>query len=190
VSGTFLATGFEPFRQYRVNSSWAALERLRDVWPARVRALCLPVDHVAAHRELRRALVELRPAAVLCTGLAVGSGFRVERRARRPAELASEVGEVGDDPLEGAWPWSEMQLALERAGVEAADSDDAGRYVCESTYWSLLSHRRGAGWPQFAAFLHVPQLSELYPVERIARAVQGVIEARLAETRESAEDHG
>jgi pyrrolidone-carboxylate peptidase len=189
MSATFLVTGFEPFAEHRTNSSWAALEHLRSSWPAEVSTLRLPVDHRAAHEALRRALDELTPTAVLCTGLAKGRTFRMERRARRPPQLASE----GAAPLcQGRWPWDEMREALDATHVEVIESFDAGQYVCESTYWSLLTYAgravppRPSGPPQFAAFLHVPPLSDEHPVERIAAAVGSVVAARLGELESKA----
>lgn len=174
MSATFLVTGFEPFREHRTNSSWDALALLSRTWPESVVALRLPVDHRAAHHHLRLALAELRPRAVLLTGLAKGRVFRIERRARRPAELEPELG---TDGLVGRWPWDEMQRALEESAVEAVHSEDAGRYVCESTYWSLLSYR-GPSPPEFAAFLHVPPESEEHGIPRIAQAIGRVVGAR------------
>ncbi|MET0414066.1 MAG: hypothetical protein ABW217_22340 [Polyangiaceae bacterium] len=174
VSVTFLVTGFEPFAEFESNSSWDAICSLRERWPASIATLRLPVDHVAAHVELRRVLHEQRPRVVLCMGLA-RSGFRIERRARRPRQLPHELGE---DDLLGHWPWDEMSQSLAHAGVAAKDSWDAGQYVCESTYWSLLSFRASAGFPEFAAFLHVPPRTHEFPLERIAHAVAAVVERR------------
>jgi pyroglutamyl-peptidase len=190
MSETFLVTGFEPFKEHRTNSSWDALELLRERWPAGITALRLPVDHHRAHEALREALADLRPRAVLCTGLAKGRVFRIERRARRPEALAAEEGEA---LAEGRWPWDEMRRELESCGVPILDSMDAGRYVCESTYWSLLTysltesgaprgHRSAAreGTPEFAAFLHVPPAADEQPLTLIAEAVGRVIQARYS----------
>lgn len=174
MSETFLVTGFEPFGVHSVNSSWEALAWLSSRWPASVVTLRLPVDHVRAHQELRRALDALEPRAVLCTGLAAGDVYRIERRARRHACF----GDAGPALVEGRWPWAEMRRALESAGVAAVDSEDAGSYVCESTYWSLLSYEGSATPPTFAGFLHVPPLSLQHPVERVAAAVGSVVDAR------------
>jgi pyroglutamyl-peptidase len=187
VSVTFLVTGFEPFGEFSANSSWDAICALRQNWPSEIATLRLSVDHVAAHVDLRRALIELEPRAVLCMGLA-RSGFRIERCARRPRELALEPGA---DELKGQWPWQEMSEELARAAVDAKESWDAGQYVCESTYWSLLSFRASRGFPEFAAFLHVPPRSDEFPIERIARAVSAVVAARwqhLIDTRSLARD--
>jgi pyroglutamyl-peptidase len=178
VSALFLVTGFEPFGTYARNSSWDALELLRPSWPGDIVTRCLPVDHRAAHEQLRHELTALEPAAVLCTGLAKGSLFRVEHRARRPLALR---GEAGMPEVFGRWPWQEMHEALQASGVQSVDSEDAGQYVCESTYWSLLNHSRGQYSPPFAAFLHVPPESLDHPVERIARAVGAVVDRRYLE---------
>jgi pyroglutamyl-peptidase len=201
MSATFLVTGFEPFGEHRTNSSWDALERLRERWPRDVATRRLPVDHVEAHAALRRALDELEPTAVLCTGLAKGRVFRIESCARLPAQLShllgagdaggvSDVAHPGDAAaargpslVRGRWPWEEMRRALEQSGVDVVESDDAGRYVCESTYWSLLTYApstSGRARPPFAGFLHVPHESSEYSIERIATAVQRVVDVRRA----------
>jgi pyrrolidone-carboxylate peptidase len=152
---------------------------LQERWSARIATRCLPVDRCAAHELLASTLRELRPRAVLCTGIAPGSIFRIEHRARRPAALALEPGV---DEVEGRWPWSEMQAALDACGVSTVHSNDAGQYVCESTYWSLLNHRSSLapGAPEYAAFLHVPSASAACPLELIARAVGRVVDEREA----------
>jgi pyroglutamyl-peptidase len=179
LSATFLVTGFEPFAEHRTNASWDALLLLRTRWPARIVTRCLPVDRRAAHELLRSLLMELRPRAVLCTGIARGETFRIERRARRPEALALEPGV---DEVEGRWPWVEMQAALDASGVSTVHSNDAGQYVCESTYWSLLNHRAAGSpeAPEYAAFLHVPPASDSCPLELIARAVGRVVDERDA----------
>ncbi len=176
MSATFLVTGFEPFGPHRSNSSWDALELTRARWPADVAVLRLPVDYVAAHEQLRSALLELRPRAVLCTGLAVGDVFRIEHRARRPPALGAEPG---PEESRGRWPWQELRDALQTAAVQVIDSEDAGQYVCESTYWSLLSCTPPLA-PEFAAFLHVPPAGPGHPLEVIAGAVGAVVDARRA----------
>ncbi len=175
VSALFLVTGFEPFGEHERNSSWEALALLRHSWPGDIVTRRLPVDYLAAHEQLRRELDALEPVAVLCTGLAQGSVFRVERRARRPLALPEEAGTT--EAL-GRWPWQEMHAALQSSGVQSVDSENAGQYVCESTYWSLLNHSRGQYSAPFAAFLHVPPESLEHPIEQIARAIGAVVDSR------------
>jgi pyrrolidone-carboxylate peptidase len=81
-----------------------------------------------------------------------------------------------------------MRAALDASGVVSIESEDAGQYVCESTYWSLLNYgytKHGAAplaskRPDFAGFLHVPPAAPALPLETIARAVDHVVRARIA----------
>lgn len=171
MSGTprALVTGFEPFRQWRVNSSGEAVRRLagRDGVATRV----LPVDHVAAAAALDAALAEVRPEIVLLTGLANDDAPRLELVARRPDHLGG-----GADARAGTWPWAAALDAIRAAGAPTRLSRDAGRYVCETAYWTAL----GAPQPRLAAFLHVPPLSEAWGVDRTAAAISACLGAGLA----------
>jgi pyrrolidone-carboxylate peptidase len=190
MSATFLITGFEPFREHVTNASWDALQLLEADLPLGVVTRCLPVDQWRAHTALRQLLLEHEPLGVLCTGLAPGRVFRIERRARRPVELEQVQGA---DELFGRWPWQEMAAALTAVRVPSVDSLDAGQYVCESTYWSLLSlgqeqaRDAGNGWraPAFAGFLHVPPAGEVVPLHRIAEAIRRVVTVRYTRALES-----
>jgi pyroglutamyl-peptidase len=172
-----LLTGFEPFNEWDVNSSWEAARLVEQAMPGVVQAWLLPVDYFAARERLHVLLEELRPAVCLCTGLTPHEHFAVETRARKPEQFA---GLDGADENPGAWPWEEMHSDLLALGVPAVCSEEAGRYVCESTYWALLEFRRRHRFPEEAAFLHVPPLSDRFPVERVAAAVLAVIRARLS----------
>jgi pyrrolidone-carboxylate peptidase len=170
-----LLTGFEPFRTFAVNPSWHAAEAAARALSRRgVVAFCLPVEHHRARRRLWRLIDEHRPLHMLCTGLAAGDTFRLELRARKPAEFADLAG---PDELKGRWPWRQSEAVLSRRGMPVRRSDDAGRYVCESTYWSLLT-RAGPG--SRAAFLHVPALSAAFDQDRVTRGVVAVVRAFLA----------
>jgi pyroglutamyl-peptidase len=165
-----LLTGFEPFRQWRVNSSGEAA-RLIGAAPGRA-VRVLPVDHEAAAGALNEALDETGADILLMTGLAAEARPRLELVARRPARLAS-----GPETLAGLWPWARALEALRAAGVEARLSRNAGRYVCETAYWTALARRAEGRGPRLAAFLHVPPLSGAWPVERVAAAVSSGLAA-------------
>jgi pyrrolidone-carboxylate peptidase len=56
-------------------------------------------------------------------------------------------------------------------------SDDAGRYVCDTAYWSALTL---APRPRAVAFLHVPPLGPDWPTARVAAAVAACLDAACA----------
>ena len=174
-----LLTGFEPFRHHVQNSSWECVSRVAAMYGG-VEARLLPVDHHSARQQLVEHLQALRPQLCLCTWLAEGDDLRVELQARKPQCFAGLPGE----PVQaGCWPSGELLQELQGQGCPARASEDAGRYVCESTYWSLLDFRQRHGFPRWAGFLHVPPLSERFPVQRLVSAVDRVLSARLQAIR-------
>lgn len=161
-----LLTGFGPFRHWTANSSEAAARAL-DGAVAELTVAVLPVDHVDAPAALAAAVAS-RPSVLLLTGLADEPCLRLELRARRPAHLAT-----GPAVLRGLWPWAAALDAMRATGAPARLSDDPGRYVCETVYWSALA----AGHAPLTAFLHVPPLGPDWPAVRIAAAVSACLGA-------------
>ena len=140
-----LITGFEPFADHQRNPSGEAAELLAS--SGAITAV-LPVDYFSARDALLSLLATHRPAVCLCTGVCREESYRIETRARKPAEFAELAG---PELLEGAWDFAALPADFLR-------SEDAGAYVCESTYWSLLDFRQRKGFPAQAAFLHVPPI--------------------------------
>jgi pyroglutamyl-peptidase len=171
-----LLTGFEPFDRFDVNPSWEAARAVADALGPAVVAVRLPVDYLPAREGLLAALDAHRPAACLCMGLTPSGDFRMEASARKPPQFDALPGEP---LLGGEWDWEPTSRALLSLGVPHRPSTDAGRYVCESTYWALLDRRRRTGRPDRAGFLHVPAASPLFPVGRITPCVRGVVEQFL-----------
>lgn len=165
-----LVTGFERFGHHEVNPSARAARELEqrfsgeDPSGVRVCSLVLPVTYAGAAHVLRERVRVERPAGVLLLGLAANEReLRVERlafnetergradnmggdRAGAPLEAHGERVRAGDEGAVRA-----VYGALEGAGAAVRYSDDAGRYVCNSTYYAAL-----AGEGHRAVFVHVP----------------------------------
>lgn len=163
--GGVLVTGFEPFHQWRVNSSWEGARRLARRRPE-IAALRLPVDHDGAAEALAVGLARSRPRILLMCGLAAGRDCRLERIGR----------ERGGRARRGAWPWAAAAAALRRAGLASRFSEDAGRFVCDTSYAAALAWRAERGWPERVAFLHVPPLSPAWRADRIAAAIEAALD--------------
>ncbi|XP_035744922.1 pyroglutamyl-peptidase 1 [Egretta garzetta] len=58
--------------------------------------------------------------------------------------------------------------------VMVTTSIDAGRYLCDFTYYASLHQSRGR-----SAFIHVPPLGRPYTAEQLGRALQAIIEEML-----------
>jgi pyroglutamyl-peptidase len=169
-----LLTAFEPFGRWPLNSSREAAATLAAARPS-LAVEILPVCHRAAPEALDAALAAHRPDLLLLTGLADEDRPRLEIRARRPETVAR-----GAAALHGLWPWAAALDALRAAGVPGRLSDDPGRYVCETAYWTALDRRSRGLAPTLVAFLHVPPLSEGWPVARVAAAVGAALDAGVA----------
>ena len=159
-----LLTGFEAFGEFKINSSWEAIQVLDNEKNPHLICGCLPVDYHAARDQLLHLLESYQPTTCLCTGLAAGNKFRLERIARKPAQFEDMKG---PPLLTGQWDWDKVLQSFQAKNLPVYFSEDAGQYVCESTYWTLLDFRDHNEFPNKAAFLHVPPLSEDWPVERI-----------------------
>ncbi|XP_024049988.1 pyroglutamyl-peptidase 1 isoform X2 [Terrapene carolina triunguis] len=58
--------------------------------------------------------------------------------------------------------------------VTVTISKDAGRYLCDFTYYTSLYQSHGR-----SAFVHVPPLGKPYTAEQLGRALQAIIEEML-----------
>ena len=174
VNGKILLTGFEPFANFKVNSSWQAVQLMAAEKKNLLVCECLQVDYHSARKQLVSLLKLHRPEICLCTGLAVGDRFRMERHARKPEQFNDLKR---PDLYTGQWPWDEAMESFQETNLPALFSEDAGQYVCESTYWSLLDFRNQHGYPEKAAFLHVPPLSEDWPREKIASGIKAMLKS-------------
>jgi pyroglutamyl-peptidase len=170
-----LITGFEPFDEYKINSSWETAKNLTSL-PDYVHRIELPVDHIKARYMLVGFLNELQPSICLCMGLCPGNLFRIEQLARKPDLF---VNLISEDTLSGIWPWKEMSNVFKKSHIGFIFSNDAGNYVCESTYWTLLEYKQIYGFPKNAAFLHIPPLSDTLSITETTSVVHKIISIRI-----------
>jgi pyroglutamyl-peptidase len=166
-----LVTGFGPFPRVPRNPSGllaehvAASPRLK-LAGIRASALVLPTTYGAIEGLLRPAIAREAPDAVLMLGVAARRReVCVERQAlNRVSRLFPDAsGTVGRalafsaaSPLvmRTAAPRTAVLAALRTRGVPSRHSRDAGRYLCNASYFALLEDAaRGA---PLVLFLHVP----------------------------------
>ena len=169
---TLLVTGFEPFAHYPDNPSGEVAMHLAGRFPGRVVARRLRVDYHAAREQLLAALEETSPVACLCLGQAPTDEFRLEQLARKPVQFADFSGEAMH---RGTWPWDPVAALLSTNGISHYRSEDAGQFVCESTYWTLLDAVHRGHWTGPAGFLHVPASSPAWPTHRTSDVVVALV---------------
>ncbi len=174
MGATVLITGFGAFPGAPFNPTEPlvlALARRRHPAFANVRRVVhvFPVSYEAVDCELPALLARERPDALVMFGLAGrNKHVRIETRARNaltrllpdaagrsPAAATIVPGAPSMLPLRA--PAGRLVAAARAAGVAAALSHDAGRYLCNYLCWRAAEAAR-AGGPQLTAFVHVPNV--------------------------------
>ena len=169
---TVLLTGFEPFDQDTVNSSWEAVGLLDGTLLGDVRIVGrqLPCAFAQAPERLQQLLEEYEPQLVIAVGLGPGrADVCIERVAINinDARIPDNLGEqpidtpvVADGPAAyfSTLPIKAMVRALKTAGIASSVSHTAGTFVCNQVFY-CLQHAL-AGSAVRGGFIHVPALPE------------------------------
>jgi len=203
---TILITGFGPFPGAPFNpTERLALELAQRRHPAFVRRVAhvFRVSYDAVDRELPALLERERPDVLVMFGLAgCTRQRRIETRARNALTRAvpdvgghlpgsASIVPGGPDALPLRVPAQRLLVAARSAGVPAALSRDAGRYLCNYLCWRAAEAAR-AGAPRLTAFVHVPGLprsalrrprAASLTFDDLARAGEAIVRAALAAAR-------
>lgn len=171
---TLLVTGFSSFPGAPRNPTEAIALKLDGVPLASggtIRAMVLPVEWDGSWPKLRAAIEAQRPRAVLLFGLhAASERIRIELVARNARELG-RVDAAGGFPsgpavtdgperLEARLPLAAIAAALRAAGAPFECSRDAGRYLCNDSFYRLALAADRLGVERFG-FIHVPLTDDL-----------------------------
>lgn len=172
---TVLLTGFGPFPGAPVNPTGplvrALAGRRRPAFDDVVRiARVLDTRYAAVDRRLPKLIARHEPDVVLMFGLAARTPhIRIETRARNRIsalfpDAAGRIGRRGviapDGPaaLAARAPVARLAVAARAGNRPAKLSRDAGRYLCNYSYWQALAGTAGTKRPPLVVFVHVPAL--------------------------------
>ncbi len=161
-----LLTGFEPFGGDAVNASGEAVRLLAESFddPAiELITAILPVSFRGGPVAVRALILEHHPDAVIAVGEAGGRGAVTpelwavnEAVARIPdndGQCPEGVLDEGPERLATRLDVPALVTAIDAVGVPAELSADAGRFVCNAVFRTVLT---GSDVP--AGFIHVPAL--------------------------------
>ncbi|XP_053127836.1 pyroglutamyl-peptidase 1-like protein isoform X2 [Hemicordylus capensis] len=194
-SNTVVVTGFGPFRQHLLNSSWEAAKELSTLGlgdDVDLHIKELPVAYQKAKELVCKTWAALQPQLMIHIGLVSTSKAVIILEQCGKNKGYKEIDVCGFHPEDGCC-FSEgperiessinMKTVCKNIQEEEFDvifSRDAGRFVCDYTYYTSLYCGHGR-----AAFIHVPPLSKWVTRERLGRVLQAVILEMLKQCREA-----
>ncbi|XP_064525219.1 pyroglutamyl-peptidase 1-like protein [Pseudopipra pipra] len=167
-SNTVVVTGFGPFRQYLVNSSWEAVKELSKRGLGEnidLQVMQLPVVYQKAKEQVIKIWTTLQPLLTVHVGLASSTtviileqcgknkGYQDRDACGFHPEGACCVLD-GPEKIESTINMKTLWKNVSVEGIDIIFSRDAGRYICDYTYYTSLYYGNGR-----AAFIHVPPLS-------------------------------
>lgn len=185
-----VVTGFEPFGDHAVNSSWVAVQELERLGLGEAVDLFVcevPVEYQAVQNLLPCLWKEQQPQLVVhvgVSGLATtvtleqcghNKGYkRLDNCSFCPASQCCM--ENGPDCIKSVLDMETISGSVNEAnmGVTVSVSKDAGRYLCDYTYYTSLYLGQGR-----SAFVHVPPLGKPYSSQQLGRGLQAVIQEML-----------
>lgn len=197
-----IVTGFEPFGEHTVNSSWVAvqeLERLGLGEEIDLHVCEVPVEYQAVQNLLPSMWKEHQPQLVVHVGVSGlakkvtleqcghNKGYkRLDNCNFCPA--SSCCMESGPDCISSVLDMETVCKRVRESGIDVAVtvSKDAGRYLCDYTYYTSLYLGQGR-----SAFIHVPPLGKPYSSQDLGRALQAIVQEmmKLPELKNTEEGH-
>ncbi len=159
---TILVTGFGPFPGAPFNPTGPLVKRLARLRRprlanAKIVPHIFPTSYAAVDRDLPKLIARHKPDTLLMFGLAPRArALRIETRARNAVSLLPDAGGIalrrltiaagGPQALAMPAPTRRLLAAVRAAGVPAALSRDAGRYLCNYLAGARPRRRaKGAG---------------------------------------------
>ena len=170
-----LVTAFEPFGGEKLNPTEQVLGTLPDaIGGYSIHKLLLPVEFVKAREHVMAEYDRISPAAVIMLGQAGGRSAITPETTAVNMMIGAEDGFLspdnagyapdhlpivkgGPESLQSTLPIDRIIEAVKAAGIPCEGSDDAGRYVCNTVFYSMLEHDKGA---VPTGFIHVPYIKE------------------------------
>lgn len=166
-----LITGFDPFGGETVNPAWEAIKLLpQQIGPYVLKKLQIPTVFGVGAQAVLDVAKAYQPDVIVCVGQAGGRDAITPERIAvniRDAKIPDNAGYQPNGeriaPLGPAAYFSTVDVdAMARAakaeGFPAAVSNNAGAFVCNDVFYSLLHHYDCASVK--VGFIHVPWLPQ------------------------------
>ncbi|KAM3866007.1 pyroglutamyl-peptidase 1 [Diretmus argenteus] len=195
-----IVTGFEPFGEHTVNSSWVAVQELQRLGLGEAVDLhvCeVPVEYEAVQNLLPSLWKQQQPQLVVHVGVSgLATTVTLEQCGhnhgyKRPdncsfCPVSQCCMEKGPDCINSVLDMDMICKTVNGSGLGVAlsVSKDAGRYLCDYTYYTSLYLGQGR-----SAFVHVPPLGKPYSSQDLGRALQVIVREMLEQLDHAEEEH-
>uniref|UniRef100_S4R510 Pyroglutamyl-peptidase I n=1 Tax=Petromyzon marinus TaxID=7757 RepID=S4R510_PETMA len=183
-------TGFGPFREHNVNASWVAVQELEKLGMGEdvdLKVFEIPVEYQKV-QELVPSIWKLHnPQLMVHVGVSgVAQAVTLEQCGKNVGYVVLDNArccpgshccvEGGPECLHSRVNMEAVRDKVRAQGLELqlAVSDDAGRYLCDYTYYYSLFLSHGK-----ATFVHVPPLDKPYSAELLGHALKLIVQAML-----------
>ncbi|XP_064197486.1 pyroglutamyl-peptidase 1-like [Anguilla rostrata] len=183
---TVVVTGFGPFGEHAVNASWVAVKELEQLGlgpGVDLHVHEVPVEYQAVSCLVPSLWEQYHPQLVVHVGVSgAATAITLEMCGhnhgyKRPDNCSFCPDthccvEGGADCIKSV---IDMETVCQRVkasglGVSVTVSKDAGRYLCDYTYYLSL-HLSGGS----SAFVHVPPLGKPYSGEQLGHALRAIL---------------
>ncbi|KAM5194849.1 pyroglutamyl-peptidase 1 [Mantella aurantiaca] len=185
-----VATGFGPFGEHVVNASWVAVQELKKIGlgdGVDLHVHEVPVEYETVQRLIPELWVKYKPELFVHVGVSGmatmvtleqcghNKGYHgLDVRQFCPVTECCVVG--GPECLNSV---IDMDAVCKRASAAGMDvqftvSADAGRYLCDFTYYTSLYKSLGK-----SVFIHVPPLGKPYTASQLGHALQTILNITL-----------
>ena len=189
-----LLTGFEPFGGEPINSSQEAVKAVAsdEFSEVEIVSRLLPVSFKRSGITICELIDEIEPDVVVMLGQSGKSDcIKIERiavnlmDAKKPDNdgyTPDEESIISDGPSAyfSSISVKHLRNQLDENGIPAKVSNSAGLYVCNTAYFNALHHISILGKEIKAVFVHLPKISEQWPLSKLLKAIKQLILATIS----------
>ncbi|XP_053321699.1 pyroglutamyl-peptidase 1 [Spea bombifrons] len=193
-----VVTGFGPFGEHAVNASWVAVKELEKLGLGDEVDLIvheIPVEYQTVQRLIPELWKKYHPVLSVHVGVSGMAtmvtlekcGHNVGYKGLDNCNFCPGKHCCVDGGPECLHSVIDIDAVYKRASAAVPDvqftvSTDAGRYLCDFSYYTSLYHSRGK-----CVFIHVPPIGKPFTAVQLGEAVQAVIKSAM-DVLEEAED--
>ncbi|XP_018425317.1 PREDICTED: pyroglutamyl-peptidase 1 isoform X1 [Nanorana parkeri] len=185
-----VVTGFGPFGEHAVNASWVAVQELEKAGlqdGINLHVYEVPVEYQTVQRLIPDLWMKHNPELIVHVGVSgMATMVTLEKCGHNKGYLGLDVRQFCPDTeccVDGGPECLHSVIDIDTVCKKATEAEldvqftvstDAGRYLCDFTYYTSLYKSQGK-----SVFIHVPPLGKPYTASQLGRALQIIINTIL-----------